>query len=308
MKLQRYIPLILTLLAILAASCGGDKTDLAEPRAVELTNLYTAPADSAILAARDVWIAATRGIIPATAAERDSLLAVEEATDGYLLFSHDVENRWPDIKPALTALARLDSFPRRIYHVISPFNQSVVISDTIVLLALNHYLGIDYPGYQSFPEYVRRGKSARRVAYDVGEAWLRARYPFPDSIVAPTLLQRMAYEGAILAELSEELGDADRATLLGWTAEELADVGANERRAWDTLVGREMLFSDDPALTSRLINPAPSSPDISPDAPGRLGRYLGLRIIETSGQSPDAILASRAYLDPAIIEGYARRR
>ncbi len=50
--------------------------------------------------------------------------------------------------------------------------------DTVVIVALNHYLGSDYEGYASFPDHLRRLKSAERLPLDVGRhGYVRVTFP-----------------------------------------------------------------------------------------------------------------------------------
>lgn len=256
----------------------------------------------------DAWIYATRMIPPGSlhSSVRDSLLRAERYSSAFQFFQHDVDSLLPSLASVSESLGRLDGFPARVYGMVSPFNQSIITVDTVVIIALNHYLGSGYEGYASFPDYLRRNKTVDRLPIDVGEAWIRSRYSFPDSILSPTLLQRMAYEGAVIAETADELSIADGPLLLGWTQEEWNGALANEKEAWRRIVAGELLFSDDFSLIGRLMSPAPSSPDVSPDAPGRLGRFIGLRLIRECGLDPHEVLSGKAYLDSSIIGPYAR--
>ncbi len=256
--------------------------------------------------ATDAWLLATRGYIPASTGERDSMIKAEMASRAWQVFGPDIDRRLPSLARAASQLGNIDGFPARIYGIVSPYNQSVVVVDTIVLVALNHYLGADYEGYASMPDHISRNKTIDRLPLDVAEAWTATRLPFPDTIPSPTLLSRMAYEGAILALVSDRTGVGDGPLLLGWTPGEWTDAVAHESEAWKRLVGSDLLFSDNPAIISRLMAPAPASPDISPDAPGRLGRFIGLRMVRASGLRPDSILSSGAYLSTDLMAPYAR--
>lgn len=256
--------------------------------------------------AADAWLLATLGYLPAGSAERDSLIGADAASPAWRIFGPDVDRLLPPLDGASEILGRDEDMPSRIYGIISPYNQSIMVADTIVLVALNHYLGADYEGYASMPAHISRNKTVDRLPLDVAEALTATRLPFPDTIASPSLLMRMAYEGAVLARVADGLGIADGPLLMGWTDEQWSDAVAHEGETWRRLVSSDLLFSDNPAVLSRLISPAPSSPDISPDAPGRLGRFTGLRMVRASGLSPDSILESRAYLSPEIMAPYAR--
>lgn len=305
---MKLLQLLTTALAALVLTAGCARR---QNPAIEIVRLDKAISRDSVtpdlLAASDAWIYARTGIVPTTDGERDSLLSEEAASAAYRVFLPDVDARLRLNDGISRAIGKIDSVPKRIYGIISPYQQSVVVIDTIILVALNHYLGEDYPGYASFPGYLRKLKTADRLPADIAEAWTASRHPFADSIASPTVVQQMVYQGAVLAIVADMLGMADGGELMGWSREDWDDAEANEREAWHRLVSRGILFSDDPDMAARLTNPAPSTPDISPDAPGRLGRFIGLRIVRSTGRDPREILATGGYLDAAIIKEYAKR-
>lgn len=317
MDMNKLIPILAALL-VAAAGCThrrshGEPVDILRLDRAVADVASGKPLDSSMAPGADAWLYVTRGISPGSldVSVRDSLLRVEAGGRAFAIFGPDVDSLLPPLGDAMAWLGRLTGFPRTVYGMVSPYNQSVVTVDSTVIIALNHYLGEDYAGYRNFPEYRRRLKSVERIAPDVAEAWLRHSYPFADSIIAPQLYQRIAYEGALLATVADELGIDDGAFLMGWTDDEWTNAIGHEAEGWNRLVGLDMLFSDDQGLASRLISPSPSTNDISPDAPGRLGRFIGLRMIRAairSGDysSPREILESRAYLDNGIFGPYAR--
>ncbi|MDE6100009.1 MAG: hypothetical protein K2G01_03115 [Paramuribaculum sp.] len=46
-------------------------------------------------------------------------------------------------------------FPARFFGIATPYRQSVMVCDSVILIGLNHYLGPDYPGYASFESHIR---------------------------------------------------------------------------------------------------------------------------------------------------------
>jgi len=294
---------ILTVAAVLSATGCTDSHPAGTIEIARLDHaIEAATVADADTAAFYAWLHVTSGA-PVTG-NRDSLCRDLAASAAYRVFAPDVDNLLHDLDNAMPLPDGLDGFPARIYGVISPYRQSVVTVDTLLFVALNHYLGADYAGYSAFPDYQRRLKTVSQMPVDITEAWLRSRYPFPDSIAAPTLLQRMAYEGAIAAAIADCLDQDDGHAVMGWTADQWNDAVIHEAVAWDRIVGSEMLYSDNPALISRLIDPAPASPDISPDAPGRIGRFTGLRMVRAASGSPLEILAGKAYLSTDILRTY----
>jgi len=187
----------------------------------------------------------------------------------------------------LKKLAPEEPIPH-IYGVVLPFSQSVITTDSVVLVGLNHYLGPDFEGYEGFYDYVRRTKTKRMLAIDVVEAWLSSRYPFETKSDA-TLLEKMLYYGAVLNVLTELFPETPMATLMRMTPDDEVWLNENLRNVYRSMLEKKMLFSTDPVIASKLLNPSPGSFVISRDAPAMTGRFLGFSIVRSYIENnPDA--------------------
>lgn len=215
------------------------------------------------------------------------------------MFRPEVAKIWPDsvLNRRLQAVANrlpvvlpIVKMPV-VYTVVWPYNQSVVaLGDSAVILALNHYLGAQHPAYNGFAEYVRRHKEPERVAVDLAEAIVSLRFPY-DGGSYPTVLSRLLREGAII-EAVMRLTGVDEAAALGFTPDQAEWAASNERQAWETMLNRKMVFSTDADLSEALIAPSPSTSVLNVESPGRLGRFIGHRIVAAYLRSnPDSSLS-----------------
>lgn len=205
------------------------------------------------------------------------------------MFMPDVRRRLPSLDSIESALGGIrrnfaDRLPEvhfpTLYSIVSPFNQSIFSVDTVMLVALNHYLGNDYEGYSYFEPYQRLTKHPAHIPYDIAEAAIAAAYPYVSGGQA-TALSRMLYEGAIVEALMETVPDASLSEALGYTPRQLQWAQDNEAQVWNAIVTRQLLYSTDPLVADRLTLPSPSTTLIHPDSPGRLGRYIGYRIVQS---------------------------
>lgn len=168
-------------------------------------------------------------------------------------------------------------FPR-LYGVVSPYSQSVImVGDSVSFLVMNHYLGPSHPAYNGFAEYVRRNKTPGRIPLDLAEAVVSTAMPY-DAGETPTVLSRLLYEGAVV-EAVMQLGGVSEAEALAYTPDEMAWANENEAAAWDALLKRRMLFSTDQETAVRLTAPMASTSILNAESPGRLGRFIGHRIV-----------------------------
>lgn len=186
--------------------------------------------------------------------------------------------------------------PSVTYAIISPFNQSVITSDSIIYIGLNHYLGEDYAPYAYFPDYQRRRKVRSRLTTDVAEALVRINRPFKPSTPYPTLLSRLIYEGAVTVAVSEATG-SNITDVMGYMPSEESLMLKSESNLWRTLLERNLIYSTDPAVARRLTGLTAVSDGIGAGLPAGTGRYLGAKIVESylkhnPSVTLDAILSS----------------
>lgn len=230
---------------------------------------------------------------------------------GFSYFLHDVLTHFESVDTLARQLAYLksnwsvSSFPQKIFTVVSPYRQRIMTVDsTALFIALNHYMGEDYPPYEAFPRYIRATKIPGRIAYDVSEALISATFPYPES--ETSFASRMVYQGVILLNAMQSVADADLANALGWSSEQMNKVTDNERSIWQEIIERNWLYADTYSVPAQLLEPAPSVPQLSVEVPGGVARFLGYKIVESYFKSHPTetvhqFLASKKYLDPDIL-------
>jgi hypothetical protein len=206
------------------------------------------------------------------------------------VFTPPVDSIFTSLKPIETSLGHilhkanelgLKQPYTRFAAIVWGKTQSIVFADTVMLIALNHYLGEDYPGYGHWPEYQRKTKSPEFLPYDMAEAIVGTQYPFSASDGEATALNRILYEGLLTKAKMELVANADLAEALGYTADQLSWVEQHERQLWQTLVGKNLLYDVSEMTINQLIGPAPSTRILDVSSPGRVGRYIGYKIVKS---------------------------
>lgn len=220
-------------------------------------------------------------------------------------FDADNINEWLSL-PAITAFAHdvdslsesSDAIKKMIASVVAtaekeglelPVNsfasviwgkpQSIMFCDSCMLIAMNHYLGSDHPAYNSLDSYRRQTKSPQAMPYDIVEALLATEYPFERSENG-TLINRLIYEGVITEAKMRMVKNASLADALGYTSDQLKLLEENESEIWNKMVGSKMIFDASETLSEKFVSPAPFTSPLSPEVPGRAGRYIGYMIVK----------------------------
>lgn len=157
--------------------------------------------------------------------------------------------------------------------------QSVVFVDSTMLIALNHYMGRDYPGYKGMPAYRVGSKTPQNLPYDLAESLVANACPFEGG-QTPSLLNYMLYDGAVTAAKLELVDGATPEAAMGLSADQLKWFDDNEANVWRVLVTDKLLYDTSGFKIERIMLPAPSTDLVNAAAPGRAGRYIGYRIVQ----------------------------
>ncbi len=255
-------------------------------------------------------------------------LGADSLTEGELIswsgsmpvkvFTPAVDSVFPSLAPLEQKLGHilgraadesLDLPVRRYAAVVWGKRRSIVMVDTpcdsVMLIALNHYLGTDYPGYAHWPMYMRLDKTPGRLPYDLAEAMVADRYPYRPGHDA-TVLSRIVYEGVLALAKIRLVPDGTAAGALGYTEKQFEWLADNEHDIWLRMIDLGLLYDTSSLTADRLVAPAPSTATISPDAPGRIGRYIGYRVIcsymkQHADVTLKEMLAPEFYNNPAVL-------
>lgn len=226
-----------------------------------------------------------------TAIDNNYYPLLQEAFNQHPLsqLQHDVQQQYPTLDSLAYSLASalwhyeraIDgaTLPTVATHV-SGLHQSMVVVDTLLSISLDHYLGSQYPLYQSqlYP-YQCVAKEAKYIAPDALRAWIYTQYPQP--LGDETLLARMIYEGTVLYALTELFPSWSVYDLLAYTPEQEAWIVENEEAVWHRIVTERHLYATSPLLLAQYTATAPFTSPISAESPPLLGSWLGWRVVSS---------------------------
>ena len=230
-------------------------------------------------------------------------------TDSYMYGAFKkVMEVYPDLKELETGLGRAfynyrREFPERVipsvYTLISGFNQSMIITDTILAIALDKYLGKDEDMYfrMDLANYQRRLMDPKYLLSDCLKAWIYTEFPFNDSI--DNVLANILYEGKIMYAVHQLLPATPDSLIFGFTPDHIRWCRNNTAQMWTFLVEKRMLYSTDFLTINKLVGPAPFCSLFTRESPGRSAVWLGYQIIASymkrNNVSLEALLKDNDY-------------
>ncbi len=156
--------------------------------------------------------------------------------------------------------------------------KSIMFADSVMIVALIHYLGSEHPAYSGMPAYLSTQKSPERIPYDIAEALVATAYPF-ESSGSTSVINRLIYEGAVTLAKMRLVDNSRLEDALGYTDEELKWLNDNEAELWNKMLTSKMVFDKSETTAEKLLSPAPFTSVLSQSAPGRAGRYIGYKIV-----------------------------
>ena len=185
------------------------------------------------------------------------------------LFQH-VKYYFPKTKipKVITVIGEMDYTAKAIY------------ADSLVIVALELYLGKEHKFYE-FPNYLKQNFEEKQIMPDVVSSFSYRNIPNSRD---KNLVAQMIFEGKQLYAKDLLLPDYSDADKMGYTPEQIKWCEENEAYIWRYFIENEMLYSDDPKLTTRFIAPAPFSKfflEIDNDSPGRIGAWIGWQMVRS---------------------------
>ncbi|WP_452221733.1 gliding motility lipoprotein GldB [Lacinutrix salivirga] len=162
------------------------------------------------------------------------------------------------------------------------YRNKVIVTDSIIFIALDTYLGTDHKFYETLQAYIKADMKKEQIVVDLAEAYAN-KYSFKTQ--SKTLLDEMITTGKKLYFKDVMLPFKTDAEKIGYTSEQLEWAKANESYIWRYFVDRELLFDTDAKLPSRFIINAPFSKfyleDVDTESPGKIGQYIGWQIVRS---------------------------
>jgi gliding motility-associated lipoprotein GldB len=200
-----------------------------------------------------------------------------------------------DIKQELEqAFAYLQSYyldfkVPKVYTYVSGFGIDLLVEEEILVIGLDYFLPSDHAFQPDLPRYIASRYDRKHLVAMIVLA-LSSRYNEVDP-ADNSLLAEMLYYGKAYHFVKAILPCTEDQYIIGYTPEQIASSWDNEDLIWAHFVENELLFQTNPFEIRKYIGEAPATDAISPEAPGRLGRWIGWNIVEEYQTKQDLSLA-----------------
>lgn len=173
-----------------------------------------------------------------------------------------------------------DFEPPVIQTTITGFAGSdLFVSDSLIVIGLDYYLG-NGATYRPLdvPQYILERYSKEYIVPST-ILLLSARYNltnYDDN----SMMADMIYYGKAYYFSQQVLPESPDSVLIGYTGRELSDVQNNQDIIWSHFVENQLLYKTSHFDKQRYIDERPITQEIGPKCPGRIGVWLGWKIVE----------------------------
>ncbi len=165
-----------------------------------------------------------------------------------------------------------------IYFYVSGFNRSVMLNEKFIALGTDMYLGSDFEPYKNMTyQYLLYNMRRECMATDLVSATLFRMFVMQSS--QDRLIDNMIFRGKVMYLLSVFMPSETKDKLIGYTPEQWKWCEEYEKQIWTAIIDQKDLFSTDKLLIRKYMNDAPFTSPISQESPGRLGTWIGWRIV-----------------------------
>ena len=168
----------------------------------------------------------------------------------------------------------------RIVTVISGMENDLYLSDSLIIVGLDHFLDLSARYRPNVYQYMQRRYTPETIVPSVMLLMgIDAERNKLDPKDQTTLAEMVAYGKAYLFA-KHMIPCVPDSTLFGFTAKETAGAYYNEPEIFKRLVDERVWFETSHLVKQRYLSERPNVPEISSECPGRIGTWVGMRIVQ----------------------------
>lgn len=195
-------------------------------------------------------------------------------------------------------------FPNKVIPevvtAISGFSANVIVTDSVLGVGLDLYLGADHEFYgkAGIPSYKLSHMTPDNIVYDAMRGWLTSE--FESKGMKKDLLSNMIKMGRVLYLMDAMFPKAADHWKIGFEASEIEWCKESEYAIWSNIIDSEMLYSANEAEIRRYIGEAPFTAGMPKESPGRVGFWVGWQIVrQYMNEFPETTLEELMTLENA---------
>lgn len=171
----------------------------------------------------------------------------------------------------------------KVITVISEvdYMNKVILTDSILAISLDTYLGSDHKFYGSIYRYMAQNLKKEQLLPDIAQELASSKVKEPKG---RRFLDHILTHGKIQYIKEQLIPNTPKYERLRYTSEQMSWIKANELEIWKYFIQKELFFSTDKELLNRFIKPGPYSRFnliLDQESPPRIGIWLGYELVKS---------------------------
>jgi hypothetical protein len=161
---------------------------------------------------------------------------------------------------------------------ITGFATDLYVSDTLIIIGLDFFLGRHgrfRP--QNYPQYIVERFEEEYIIPNI--ILHLSKYFNEQDPMDETFLADMIFYGKSYVFTQSILPCTEDALLIQYKPEVLTEVRENEEIIWASLLENELLYETNHFVKKKFLEERPSIPEIGTKCPGRIGAWVGWRVV-----------------------------
>lgn len=185
----------------------------------------------------------------------------------------------------------------RVYLFISGFNASIYFVEDGIGVGADMYLGSDYAYYNRVVyDYQKQTMRKECIPVDVVSAYLFRNLPYTST--KSRLLDQMIYRGKVMYLLSLLFPTLPEYEVMGYAREQWRWCEKNEEAIWHRMMDKRDVFKTESLVLTSYLNDGPFTAEVSQEAPGRLGTWIGWRIARSYAEHNQEVTLQELMAEP----------
>jgi hypothetical protein len=166
-----------------------------------------------------------------------------------------------------------------VYTFVTGFGTDLIVEEDIIIIGLDYFLPEDHRFQPlELPQYIVKRYTEEHLIPTIVTA-ISSQFNQTD-LGDRTLLAEMIFYGKAYHFTKSILPCTPDEYIIGYEKKEVLGSYANEEMIWGHFIENELLYETNAFEIRRYVGEAPFTDVISPDAPGRIGRWLGWNIVD----------------------------
>ncbi|MCP4521974.1 MAG: hypothetical protein GY827_09850 [Cytophagales bacterium] len=168
----------------------------------------------------------------------------------------------------------------------------IAIHDSSIFIGIDHFL-VDKekfrPNPQVFHNYILKSYSRENIALKISQLLSQSYNAYDKQ--DQTLLANMIFFGKAYYFVKAVNPAMTDATVMEYDKEEWGAAEQHVHIIWEHFLKRELFYTTDRKIISKYVDPRPKTGEVAEACPGRIGQWLGYKIVQSYMQNnPDISL------------------